>query len=311
MNRIPVGSEALKTDCCYVCDSRCIRNFRDHKGFRHLICDDCHLMRLHPDHFIPGTDLYKDSYFNGQLFHATGGRIGYPGSYSDPTQSHRSYQYSAYIKEILSHLPDKPEQPLRMLDFGCGYGEFLKTLQEHMGDKVEVHGIDVDPEVCAKASSQLNGAPVYYVDLREDNRIVPCSYFDAVTLLDVVEHLQDPRVYLKRLSECAAADGYLLLSTPNIESFNARLYGDRWILHGPPYHMYYFGPHSIRILLQQSGWKILKLYTERTIFHNERYSMETWRGRITRLMFENRLCDTLTNRVFRIGSIMTVLGCRS
>ena len=297
-------------DRCYVCHNTHMRSVRDREGFTHLICDNCHLMQLQPQHFVSSTHLYTDAYFNGRMLQETGGKMGYAESYSDPTKSHRTQEYSHYVNEIMHWAHDNRRKLLKVLDFGCGYGGFLKTLQERMGDGIEIHGIEVDSEVCAKASAQLDGALVYCVDLKIDTGMVPRDYFDVITMLDVIEHLDDPRLYLQRLAECANDTAFLLLSTPNIESLNARLYGDNWVLHGAPGHMYYFGPRSIRIILQQSGWKLVKLYTERTIFHNERHGMETWRGKLVRLLFQNRFWDMLTNRLLRIGSIMTVVAQR-
>jgi len=303
-------AEASIIGRCYVCHSTHMRSARDREGFVHLICDNCRLVQLHPQHFVSSADSYTDAYFSGQMLRETGGRIGYAESYADPARSHRTPEYSLYADEIMRWACTNRREPVKVLDFGCGYGGFLKILQDRMGDNVETHGIEVNSEVCAKASAQLDGAPVYCVDLKLDTRLVPCDYFDAITMLDVLEHLDNPRLYLQRLAECATDSGVLLLSTPNIESLNARLYGDGWVLHGAPHHMYYFGPRSIRIMLQQSGWKILKLYTERTIFHNERHGMETWRGKLARLLFQNRFWDVLTNRLLRIGSIMTVVAQR-
>ncbi len=303
-------SEVFIIDKCYVCHTMHIRSVRDREGFVHLICDDCHLMRLHPHHFVPGTHLYTDAYFSGQMHEVTGGKMGYTKSYSDPKSSHRTEEYGIYADEIVRLAYYCRRKPVKVLDFGCGYGGFLKILQERMGDSVEVHGIEIDSEVCAKASESLSSALVYCVDLKVDTRIVPRGYFDVITMLDVIEHLDDPRLYLQRLAECASPDCILLLSTPNIESLNARIYRYNWVLHGAPGHVYYFGPRSIKIALQQSGWKVDKLYTERTIFHNERHGMETWRGKMARLLFQNLFWNVLTNRLIRIGSIMMVIAKR-
>jgi 2-polyprenyl-3-methyl-5-hydroxy-6-metoxy-1,4-benzoquinol methylase len=303
-----VSSELLRTEKCYVCHSDHIRGAQDHEGFMHLTCDDCLMKRVPPDHLVPSAQVYTAAYFEGMMFHETAGKLGYAESYADPSTSHRTTHYNSYIKKIMSLCGVGQMERIRILDFGCGYGVFLRTLEERIGDKVEVHGVEIDPEVCAKASARLAGAPVYCVDLKVDTGVVPRGYFDVITMLDVIEHLDDPRMYLQCLAECANAGGYLLLSTPNIESLNARLYGDRWILHSAPYHSYYFGPRSIRILLQQCGWKVVTLYTERTIFHNEHYVMETWRGRIIRALFQNRFWDVLTNRLLHIGSIMVVVA---
>jgi SAM-dependent methyltransferase len=304
-SRVPGSSE------CYVCRSTRIRSFTDLEAFTHVVCRDCHLVRLDNSQIVPATKVYTPSYFSGELFEETGGRLGYSTSYADPVKSHRAQQYGQYADEIATELRRYRQRPLRVLDFGCSYGAFLGTVVDRMEHDVEVHGIEVNPEVCEKASSRLNGATVHCVDLKIDHGEVPRQYFDAITLLDVIEHLDDPRVYLERLAECARADGLLLVTTPNVESFNARLYGSRWILHTPPYHIYYFGPRSIEVLLRETGWTVVRWHTERTIFHNERHGMETWRGRTVRALFQNRLFDGLTNRALRIGSIMTVMARRS
>jgi len=300
--------ETLRTDRCYNCGSPKIKTVKDQQGFVHLICKNCHLLRLHPNHIISAKDFYTDDYFNGMMFQKTKGKIGYPESYSSILESHRMEQYKQYASQLRRLFKNNNLQQLRALDFGCGYGNFLKALKEQMNN-MEVYGVEVNSEVCKKASDNLNGSPVYCVDLKSDDKnTVPRNYFDIITLLDVIEHLDDPRAYLKTLAQCAKAKSYLLLSTPNIESLNARIYGNRWVLYGSPYHMYYFGSKSITILLQQTGWKMEYFFTERTIFHNERYGLETWRGKLPRFIFGNHFWDIVTNRIFKIGSVMIVIA---
>ena len=313
MINIGIDKKVLVTEDCYACRSTSTTSRSDCEGFVHLVCGVCHLMRLHSDYFIASNNFYTESYFNGQMFRATYGKYGYPNCYADLSTTYRTAHYNVYINKIVSLFEADQIHTLKALDFGCGYGYFLKTLVEKTkySTRVEVSGIELDTEVCAKARMNCNGAPIYCVDLKTDDSIVPRNYFDIITMIDVLEHLDDPRVYLQRLAERAKSNAYLLLSTPNIESFNAWLYQDRWALHSPPYHMYYFGPRSIRILLEQTGWRIIDLYTERTIFHNERSGMETWRGRIASALFQNSVCDAITNRFFKIGSIMIVIAKRS
>ncbi len=301
------AAEVLQTGRCYCCNSQGLETKEDRHGFTHLTCNHCQLVRLHPGHLIPSADVYTDAYFNGIMYEQTGGGIGYPESYSNLMTSHRTGQYKRYAKELSGVLRHNGPSRPKVLDVGCGYGIFLRVLRDQMSG-VEVYGIEVDPKVCERASINLDGAPVYCVDLKEDTSPVPRNYFDAITLLDVIEHLEDPRIYLMRLAECIKPHGYLLLSTPNIESLNARIFGDSWVLHSPPLHTYYFGPHSLSMILGQTGWAIIRRYTERTIFHNERYGMETWRGKLARLVFQNHLCDMLSNQLLRIGSIMTVIA---
>lgn len=299
-----------RTEKCYVCQSTHVKGTKDREGFVHLACEDCYARWLHPEQIVSNQKFYTEEYFSGRVFRESGGKFGYPESYTDASTTHRATHYSRYIDKINRLFDADRNRTLKALDFGCGYGFFLKALVEQMGSRVEVSGIELDSRVCNRAKTNLNGAPVYCIDLKAGTGTVPRNYFDVITMLDVLEHLDDPRIYLQRLTECAKSKGYLLLSTTNIESFNARLYGERWVLYSPPYHIYYFGLRSIRILLQQTGWRIVDLYTERTIFHNEHSIMESWRGKLARALFQNRLCDLLTNRVLHIGSIMVVVAQR-
>jgi 2-polyprenyl-3-methyl-5-hydroxy-6-metoxy-1,4-benzoquinol methylase len=296
----------LQTDRCYCCGGG-VEPFKDRLGFSHLRCPGCGLLRIHPDHLARNEEVYTEAYFNGSLHRQTGGKIGYSESYADPATSHRTGQYQVYADEVLRLVRlGGPERP-RVLDVGCAYGFFLGLLKEQAGD-LEVHGVELDPEVCRQAAANLGGAPVYCADLSRDGCSVPEEYFDVVTLIDVIEHLDDPEKYLRLLAKRVKPGGHIVLSTPNIESLNAKLYGDRWVLHTPPLHTYYFGPRSLSILLKRAGWEPAKLFTERTIFHNERHGMETWRGKTFRLLFQNQLCDALTNRMMHLGSIMTLVA---
>lgn len=295
---------------CYVCGSTNIISSIDKTGFTHLLCKDCHLIRLHPKHLISNRDVYIDEYFNGSRYRTTDGKLGYPESYSDLANSYRQRQYAHYASELVKLLQQQHLVQPKVLDFGCGYGVFLKALSLQMKD-VEVHGLEINPKVCKRASDNLNGGPIYCVDLKQDQGVVPQEYFDAITLLDVIEHLDDPRTYLAALKKCCKHGGYLLISTPNIESVNARIYRDKWVLHSPPYHTYYFGPRSLSFILKHSGWKLRYLYTERTIFHNERFGMETWKGRLLRHLFQHRTVDILTNQFLKTGSIMIAVAQRN
>ncbi len=304
------SERVLRTDRCYCCDAPGVERFDDRHGFSHLRCPRCGLLRVHPDHLARNEEVYTESYFNGSMHRETGGKLGYAESYADPSTSHRTDQYRVYADEVLRLLgPGRAGRP-RVLDVGCAYGFFLRALKERAGD-VELYGVELDPEVCRQAAANLGGATVYCADLSKDGRAVPEEHFDVVTLIDVVEHLDDPEAYLRLLARRAKPGGHILLSTPNVESLNARLYGDRWVLHTPPLHTYYFGPRSLSILLRRAGWEPVRLFTERTIFHNERHGMETWRGKTFRLLFQNRLCDALTNRAMHLGSIMTLVARRA
>ena len=291
---------------CYVCGSSSTSVWVDRKGFRHAVCSTCRLVRLDPVQFVSPETIYTTDYYDGTRFAMTGGRDAYPPSYARPENPHRSHYYRKYATELTSRL--RTSGTPRLLDYGCGYGSFLRQLAAR-APGAELHGCEVDAKVCAAARAATPMATIHQASHPGDIRL-PAANLDGVAVLDVVEHLEDPRAVLTSLAELSKDDAVLLVTTPNIESLNARLYRDVWSLHSPPLHTYYFGGTSLRLLLAQSGWAPERLWTERTILHNERYGQETWRGRSARWLFGNAPMDWLTNQVAHLGSVAVVVARR-
>ena len=103
----------------------------------------------------------------------------------------------------------------KILDVGCGTGAFLERL-ERRGLK-ELHGCDggrFDPRVerFRFQETDLNAGLAY-----------PDSSFDIVTALEVIEHLENPRLLVRELHRVVKPGGTVLMSTPNNEAFTSLL----------------------------------------------------------------------------------------
>lgn len=86
---------------------------------------------------------------------------------------------------------------------------------------------------------------------------VPVSMqYDCMVAMDVLEHLSDPKVMLKKLSALANAKTRLYLSFPNNQSLRARFYKTKWRMILPYGHIHYFSYESAKKMLGDSGWKI-------------------------------------------------------
>ncbi len=100
----------------------------------------------------------------------------------------------------------------RLLDVGCSRGAFLCCAQR-LGARVQ--GVDLDEESVRFAREQLslevNVGTIF--DLPSDQS------FDAITMLDFVEHPLDIRATLKRATQLLAPRGVLALWTPNGSEF--------------------------------------------------------------------------------------------
>ena len=97
------------------------------------------------------------------------------------------------------------------LDVGCGAGLLCEPLAR-LG--ASVTGVDAAPEniAAAAAHAQESGLSIAY----HAGEVGGLSgAFDLVTSMEVVEHVNDPAVFLAQLTERLAIGGLLILSTPN------------------------------------------------------------------------------------------------
>jgi 2-polyprenyl-3-methyl-5-hydroxy-6-metoxy-1,4-benzoquinol methylase len=158
----------------------------------------------------------------------------------------------------------------RLLDVGCGSGEWLASMQK-LG--WQVLGVDFD-ENAVKIARQ-EGLEVRTGSLEEQG--FPDGSFDAVTLSHVIEHVPDPA---RTLAECARIlkpAGKLVLLTPNAASLGHRLFKKHWRGLEPPRHLHIFSIESLPSMLEVAGFRQVTVYPQ--IASSVLYeSILLWRG---------------------------------
>ncbi|HUP27090.1 MAG TPA: class I SAM-dependent methyltransferase [Chloroflexia bacterium] len=152
----------------------------------------------------------------------------------------------------------------RLLDVGCATGEFLVAAK---AQGWEVYGVETSP-IAAGRAEQAAGASIHVGTL--ESAPYEDSWFDAVTLWDVIEHVQSPMSYMQQAARLVRPGGLVALTTPNIRSAAFKLLGPKWWVVGPNDHIYYFAPRTMQRLLTRCG---LKIY----VMHTDGGTIETWR----------------------------------
>ena len=71
-------------------------------------------------------------------------------------------------------------------------------------------------------------------------------------------------------------DGHCIVGIPNIASFNARVFGEKWFHLDCPRHLYLYSPRTISKLMNKAGLKITRIIYDKTawgLFNSLRYCL--------------------------------------
>lgn len=187
-------------------------------------------------------------------------------------------------EEILKYFPQNSK---KILDIGCGAGNFGKILKAHMD--AEVWGVEISKEAAVEAEKKLD--KIVIGDIESDNLNLPGNYFDCIVFNDVLEHLKNPWNVLKRCKDNLKNKGHIVASIPNVRYYaNVRAllvnkswdYVDEGILDKT--HLRFFTEKTIKDMFVLCGYHIEKIKG----IHECNFSRKM---KFLNYLFRNAFCD--------------------
>jgi 2-polyprenyl-3-methyl-5-hydroxy-6-metoxy-1,4-benzoquinol methylase len=137
----------------------------------------------------------------------------------------------------------------KLLDVGSGIGTFVHEMKVHGW---QVQGLEPDDDA-RKVANQLYGETLLPMNVFQQ---LPTATFDAITMWHVMEHVHDLSNYVDQLGAILKKEGRLFVAVPNYTSLDAKIYGACWAAYDVPRHLYHFSPESMKVLMEQHGFKI-------------------------------------------------------
>jgi SAM-dependent methyltransferase len=147
-----------------------------------------------------------------------------------------------------------------ILDLGCSSGGFLSTMK---GKDWQLYGIEME-ESTAERARATTGAEVFVGDVVEAPFL--SASFDVITCFDVLEHVYNPRQFLTKVREWLKPGGIFYAMMPNIDSWEARVFGTHWYGLELPRHLFHFSPKSLRYLMTEIGFSEVCVITPATSY---------------------------------------------
>lgn len=239
------GSHLLHSDCplCGARDARGI--WRHGSGVGDAICGRCGHVYLDrrpaPAVIRAGYDDFKQHYDDAYL--------------RDPDGpiSQLAAERARHLTELL------PGQVNTVMELGCGYGHFLDRF-----DAAAVRvGIEPSGEQAVFARRHFGLAEIWqcgYEALRHTPDSWPAEGFDLICSFHVLEHVEQPREFIRYIKRHLKADGHLCLAVPNLLTLSPDLIELFFMVRG--LHLHSFSPAVLTGLLVSEGFEIIELRDE-------------------------------------------------
>jgi len=123
------------------------------------------------------------------------------------------------MNQFLKYLPHRNSKDKKLLDLGCGTGEFLVVAQD-LG--YQVYGVDFNENAVNFVKDKLEIENIYKEDVinfLEDKK----EEYDVITAFEIIEHLGNPKKLLELVYQSLKPGGYFAISIPNRERYFSRI----------------------------------------------------------------------------------------
>jgi len=142
---------------------------------------------------------------------------------------------------------------LKLLDIGCGKGDFL---EKHRKDFATVTGVDFDSEAIKMAKAK--GLEVYCMEIEKFLDGFTQSKFDIITIRHVLEHVEEPSKLIESVRKVLSPGGLVVVSVPNAEFKLVRPEDNKIFLY-PPHHLTLWSAASLHNLFKLHKFEICKM----------------------------------------------------
>lgn len=177
-------------------------------------------------------------------------------SHARPNPSHR------YLWPVLDRvIAENRFNPKWAIDVGCGNGSTSQFLKERGFATIGVDPSTMGIDIAKKAYPDVE----FHVGNAYDDLAARHGKFPLVISLEVIEHLYDPRSFVKTLNALLTEDGIAVISTPYNgywKSLGLAIAG-KWPLHHKPLrlggHIKFFSVHDLSQVLTEEGFVIERI----------------------------------------------------
>lgn len=223
----------IKIEKCIICDSEKYEQAFFYESYGFYRCKNCKLLYqpVQPD--LKNTlAIYNNDYFNYEwenemnFFHLI--LLGL-----------NDINFFSRYKNIKG----------TFLDIGCATGLLVNKMKKSGWD---AKGIEICKESAEYGSSKYG---IEIINLTLEQAKFPDNYFDIIHSSHLIEHLNDPQIFLKEIYRILKHDGSLIITTPNNSGLQAIMTKKNWRCIVKD-HLFIFNKKNFSLLLKKNNFLI-------------------------------------------------------
>ncbi|WP_109829799.1 methyltransferase domain-containing protein [Reichenbachiella versicolor] len=262
---------------CIICSSKKVETFkvtaRDIEELELVKCNNCL-------HVYQPIEEYKDLYTSGEFSKVARNNSNVPSNDKIKSLDKKAFKRLEFYKGIISQFSNT-------LEIGSSIGSFISLLKLR---GIEARGIEPDLDYAKFSMSQYG--------FQQDSALLE-NYnsdkkFDSLCSFHVLEHVKDPKEFIKKAQELLNENGQILFELPSMEVHS---YGDLKFTYWSP-HIHYFTMSSLYFLFTQFfEVKNIGFYGSALYVYAVKSSSST---------FDSKEFSSLKKKSIRIKSLMNI-----
>ena len=234
------NQEKYIKNVCKICNSDSYKEFLKTDEYRFVQCCSCQFIYQNPiPVFIDLKNRYSQHYFEYEL----------------KNEENFFTLMKLGLNDInFDSIPPDSFKNRNFLDIGCATGMLCSFIRDKGWN---VKGVDICKE-SAVYGRDKRGVDIFAGTLEEAG--FPDSYFSFIHSSHLIEHVPNPKSLLLEIYRILAYKGIAVITTPNIDGFQARLFKEKW-RSAIADHVSLFSRLTLSRLLEDTGFSIEKIIT--------------------------------------------------
>lgn len=224
---------------CRLCGGTDATHLADNCGLSVVRCRGCGLVYVQPQ---PTAEALQAHYSRAELFTEEPRR-----SWFDVPAEVRRLHWDRRLRVLRRVAPFPNGRPGRLLDVGCGMGDFLSAAA---AAGWVVAGFEASLPSAAFAREQFGLRDILTAPSLE-SAALPEAAFDAATLIHVLEHTRDPVATLRAVRRALRPGGVVVAEVPNVAYVYAPSYTEPL---SQQVHLFHFDRRTLAAAFRAAGF---------------------------------------------------------